>query len=201
MTTDYKLKKRSIMMSGRPRKYFKTTIISISIPEEIKNTLDEVAKELIGEVSEKMRMITFSDVELLQMARDEESKETKEKLHNQYKKSLRYLEKENYQTIKKIFHQHPQKIIILGKLTHIIGLPILLGVGMSRYDWRKFLLLDFLATIVKSAILISVGYYLAESWTRANDFISYLSWFGLLFLLIIIICFVIKKLVRNLWKN
>jgi len=44
MTTDYKLKKRSIMMSGRPRKYFKTTIISISIPEEIKNTLDEVAK-------------------------------------------------------------------------------------------------------------------------------------------------------------
>jgi len=33
-------------------------------------------------------------------------KETKEKLHNQYKKSLRYLEKENYQTIKKIFHHN-----------------------------------------------------------------------------------------------
>jgi len=40
----------------------------------------QTSKELIGEVSEKMRMITFSDVELLQMARDEESKETKEKL-------------------------------------------------------------------------------------------------------------------------
>jgi len=103
--------------------------------------------------------------------------------------------------IKKIFHQHPQKIIILGKLTHIIGLPILLGVGMSRYNWRKFLLFDFLATIIKSALLISVGYYLAESWTKANDFISHLSWFGLLFLLAIIICFVMKKLVKNLWKN
>ena len=103
--------------------------------------------------------------------------------------------------IKKIFHQHPQKIIILGKLTHIIGLPVLLGIGMSRYNWRKFLLFDFLATIIKSALLISVGYYLAESWTKANDFISHLSWFGLLSLLAIIICFVMKKLVKNLWKN
>ncbi len=103
--------------------------------------------------------------------------------------------------IKKLFHQHPKKIIILGKLTHISGLPVLLGVGMSHYNWRKFLLFDFLATIIKSAILISAGYYLAEFWTKANDFVSCLSWFGLLFLLIIIIYFAMKKLIRNLWKN
>jgi hypothetical protein len=37
-------------------------------------------KKLFGEVSEKMKRITFSDVELVEMARNEESKETKEKL-------------------------------------------------------------------------------------------------------------------------
>ncbi len=103
--------------------------------------------------------------------------------------------------MKKLFHRHPKKIIILGKLTHITGLPVLLGVGMSHYDWRKFLFFDFFATIIKSAILISLGYYLAEFWTKASDIISYLSWFSILFIVIIIAYFIIKEATKNLWKN
>jgi len=103
--------------------------------------------------------------------------------------------------IKKIFQRHPKKIIILGKLTHITGLPVLLGVGMSHYDWRKFLFFDFIATIIKSAVLISLGYYLAESWMKANDAISYLSWFGILFIIVIIVYFATKAIIKNLWKN
>ena len=103
--------------------------------------------------------------------------------------------------MKKLFHRHPKKIIILGKLTHITGLPVLLGIGMSYYDWRKFLFFDFWATIIKSAILIFLGYYLAEFWTKASDIISYLSLLGIILFIIIIFYFVIKKSIKNLWKN
>lgn len=103
--------------------------------------------------------------------------------------------------MKKLFQRHPKKIIILGKLTHIVGLPVLLGIGMLHYDWRKFLFFDFLATLIKSAILISLGYYLAEFWTKANDIISYLSLFSTLFILIIIAYFIVKKATKNLWIN
>ncbi len=103
--------------------------------------------------------------------------------------------------MKKLFYRHPKKVIILGKLTHIAGLPVLIGMGMSHYDWRKFLLFDFLATIIKSAILISLGYYLAEFWTKANNIISYLSWFSALLIIGIIIYFIIKKVTANLWTS
>jgi membrane protein DedA with SNARE-associated domain len=93
--------------------------------------------------------------------------------------------------IKKLFYKHPKKTIILGKLTHILGLPILLGLGMLRYPWYKFLLFDFLAAIIKSAILIALGYYLAALWTKANNVISYLSWLGVLLIIIAIIYFII----------
>ena len=102
--------------------------------------------------------------------------------------------------IKKIFCRHPKKIIILGKITHVAGLPILLIAGLSHYDWRKFLFFDFLATIIKSAILIFLGYYFAKQWVEAGDVISYLNLFGLL-LAMIIIYFIIRKIAKNLLKD
>jgi len=126
-----------------------------------------------------------------------------------YKGKKRFFNKFNFseknivraEKIQKLFYTHPTKIIILGKLTHIIGLPILLGAGMMHYSWRRFLLFDLAATLIKSLILLSLGYYLAEFWTKANDVISYASWFIALFIAIIIIYFIIKKLIQDLWGN
>ncbi len=95
--------------------------------------------------------------------------------------------------IKHFFYLYPRKIIVLGKLTHALGLPILLGVGISRYPWPKFLIFDFLATIIKSAVLIGLGYYLAEFWIKLNNVISFLGWFGILFTVIIFTYIIFKR--------
>jgi len=102
---------------------------------------------------------------------------------------------------KKIIHKHPKKVIILGKFTYIIGLPLLLSIGMSHYDWRKFLFFDTIATLIKSFILISLGYYLAGFFTNLNGLIFYVILFSVLFLIAVIIYFIIKRINRNLWKN
>jgi len=73
----------------------------------------------------------------------------------------------------KVFLKNRKKIIIFGKLTHFIGLPVLIACGIMRYPWWKFGLLDLLATIIKSAILVLVGFYFGEFWKGySNIFID-----------------------------
>ena len=79
---------------------------------------------------------------------------------------------------KQNFLRHPRKIIIAGKLTHVLGLPVLIGAGLVRYPWPKFLLFNFLATLIKSAALLSMGYYLADRWQKAESLFSYISLVG-----------------------
>ncbi len=113
--------------------------------------------------------------------------------------SERHLEKTK--KMKRLFHRHPKKIIILGKLTHLFGLPILLGVGMSDYPRYKFLFFDFIATLIKSALLIALGYYLMGLWPKANNVFAYLNWFGILVLVLVLVYFIMKEIANKLFQN
>ncbi len=97
------------------------------------------------------------------------------------------------QDVSQLLHRHPRRIIILAKLTHIVGLPVLLAVGMSHYSWSEFVLFDFIATLVKSALLITLGYYLTESWPRLARVFIILGWPGILFIVLAIIIFLLKN--------
>ncbi len=70
----------------------------------------------------------------------------------------------------KIFFQsNRKKVIVFGKLSHFVGLPILITAGIAQYPWWKFLILDFFATAIKSAFLVAVGYYFGEVWKRYSN--------------------------------
>lgn len=94
--------------------------------------------------------------------------------------------------MKNLFHNHPNKIIVLGKLTHFLGLPILIGAGLTHYSWRKFLIFDLIATLIKSAILIFIGFHLVSLWVRINNTINYAGLVGTLLIIIVVIYLLIK---------
>ena len=52
----------------------------------------------------------------------------------------------------------------------------MLNLGRNRYSWSKFLLLDLIATSIKSAGLIGLGYYLADGWVKAGSVVGKLGW-------------------------
>ncbi len=97
---------------------------------------------------------------------------------------------------KAFFYKHPRKIIVIGKLTHILGLPVLIGAGMARYPWPKFLFFNFLATIVKSALLLSIGYYLADKWQKAESIFSYIGLVGIA-LLVLLLFYLLGRYFKN----
>jgi len=54
------------------------------------------------------------------------------------------------------------KMLFIGKWTHTIGGLVLIGSGMLRLPLPRFILVNLIATIPKSAALFGVGYYAGD---------------------------------------
>ena len=54
------------------------------------------------------------------------------------------------------------KMLFIGKWTHSIGWLVLIGSGMLRLPLPRFMLVNLLATIPKSAVLFGVGYFAGD---------------------------------------
>lgn len=58
--------------------------------------------------------------------------------------------------------QNATRMLLIGKWTHSIGCLVLAGAGMLRVPLPRFLLVNLLATLPKSAVLLGAGYFAGE---------------------------------------
>jgi len=58
--------------------------------------------------------------------------------------------------------QNATRMLFIGKWTHSIGCLVLIGSGMLRLNLTKFILVNLLATVPKSAVLFGFGYFAAD---------------------------------------
>lgn len=56
------------------------------------------------------------------------------------------------------------KMLFIGKWTHTIGFLVLTGSGMLRVPLARFMLVNLVATIPKSAVLFGAGYFAANDY-------------------------------------
>lgn len=75
--------------------------------------------------------------------------------------------------LKKLFHEHPGKTLVLGKLTHIVGVPVLIAAGSVKIPATKFIIYDLSATLIKSFIFIMLGYYAGTLIGPVNKILEY----------------------------
>jgi membrane-associated protein len=54
------------------------------------------------------------------------------------------------------------KMLVIGKWTHSIGWLVLIGSGMLGVPLPRFILVNLLATVPKSAVLFGLGYFAGE---------------------------------------
>jgi membrane protein DedA with SNARE-associated domain len=62
--------------------------------------------------------------------------------------------------------QNAAKMLFIGKWTHSIGCLVLIGAGMLRVPLPRFILVNLAATLPKSALLFSVGYFAGDHYSR-----------------------------------
>ena len=92
--------------------------------------------------------------------------------------------------IVKKYHGH---IIFSGKLTHFLGIPAIMSVGFSQYSWKKFVILDTIATLIKSSALVTAGYSLGFLWPEEEYMFSMVAVSCILLVAIVFYLYQIRK--------
>lgn len=68
---------------------------------------------------------------------------------------------------------HSVKVLVIGKLTHFAGVPVLLAAGLVRIPYRKFIWYDMLATLPKSLIFLLLGFYFGSLTGTISHYLEY----------------------------
>jgi len=73
------------------------------------------------------------------------------------------------------FRDQGGRTLVIGKLTHSLGLVALIAAGISRMKILPFLWFNLLATLPKSLIFLMIGYSLGYAYRRVDAYIFWLS--------------------------
>ncbi len=61
------------------------------------------------------------------------------------------------------------KMLLVGKWTQAIGVVVLIGSGMLRLPLAKFILVNLIGSLPKSAVLFGIGYFLGDRYGVFED--------------------------------
>jgi membrane protein DedA with SNARE-associated domain len=84
-----------------------------------------------------------------------------------------FITAERVQCLEKHFAEHSGKTLIIGKLSHTVGAVVLVAAGVARMPFWKFIWYNLIATLPKSLVLLLIGFYFGEFYTRINTYLDY----------------------------
>ncbi|MCX6713797.1 MAG: DedA family protein [Candidatus Vogelbacteria bacterium] len=85
------------------------------------------------------------------------------------------------------FESHGGKILMTGKLSHVVGAPILVTAGLVKYPIPRFLWFSVIATFIKTFLLLEIGYYLGEAYDRMATYLDYVGFASSLLVVVAIV--------------
>ncbi len=93
--------------------------------------------------------------------------------------------------LKTVMVGHPRKVIVVGKLTHVIGVPVLLTAGITRVRFNIFFLFDLLATLPKTLCFLLVGYYFGAATQTVDKYITEATLIASILLVLIFVAYIV----------
>lgn len=88
--------------------------------------------------------------------------------------------------IKRNFEKNGAKIVFFTKLTTGLCYPTFILAGITKLNFKKFLLFSFLGGIVWSSLLVILGFYFGQLAEKIENYIKYSGWiiFGIAIFLV-----------------
>ncbi len=95
--------------------------------------------------------------------------------------------------LKSHFVNHGAKVLLVGK-TQALGSAILTAAGISKMPYIRFLWVNMAGTIIKTALLVGLGYYFGEAYVALDDYITKIA---LISSFVLIVGFIMYQLYRK----
>ncbi|MFH0776166.1 MAG: DedA family protein [Patescibacteria group bacterium] len=80
---------------------------------------------------------------------------------------------ERVKQLERHFAKHSGKTLVIGKLSHAVGIVVLFAAGIAKVPFWKYIWYNFLPTLPKSLILILIGFYFGETYGKINSYLDY----------------------------
>ena len=93
----------------------------------------------------------------------------------------------------KAFHKHTGKTLLVGKISHLVGVIPLVSAGIAKISFWRFLFYNTAATIPKSLLLITIGYYFGKGYSGINSTLDYIG-LATIFVVIILLAIYWRKI-------
>src|SRR5258708_4268822 len=75
--------------------------------------------------------------------------------------------------ISKMWFEHPIKTMFVSKLAYGFSIPLLVTAGLAHMPYRKFIWHALHVTIFQYGLIMTLGYYLGQSYMAAGNYIKY----------------------------
>lgn len=96
-------------------------------------------------------------------------------------------------TAERYFKKYGVRTMLVGKIGHGIGWPIMVGAGSARMPYGKFFTVSASIALIKSAVLISLGYYYGAHYRTLIDHLGKTGLILTTFALICIVYLILKN--------
>lgn len=97
---------------------------------------------------------------------------------------------ERLKRVENHFYSNPIRTFLLAKFAHGLGSIVWVSAGVSKVSYKKILFINFFSTVLKSLILILIGYYFGRAYVKLN---VYLNLLGLALIIILIVGYFITQ--------
>jgi membrane protein DedA with SNARE-associated domain len=101
------------------------------------------------------------------------------------------------------FQKHAGKTLVIGKFSHGLGSIVLFAAGLGKVPYRRFFWYNLFSTMLKSFILITIGYYFGYAYQKIDvyfDKAAYVIPMGIVIIGLVYYYFT-KKAAKSLLKG
>jgi len=95
------------------------------------------------------------------------------------------------------FRNHSIKTVIFAKFAHGVGTAIQIAAGIARIDFSKYLFINFLGTVLKTLILMSIGYYVGGSYVKIDGYLNTFALIMISIFLFLFLYYLSHKYIKN----
>lgn len=104
----------------------------------------------------------------------------------------------NYEIeLKDYFNKYGGRTIVLAKISHGLGWPVMVAMGSAEIPFKKFITYCSLTSIFKTAILISIGYFYFEDYSYIVYYLGSAASAFTVILFLIVVFYLINKTFLN----
>jgi membrane protein DedA with SNARE-associated domain len=108
---------------------------------------------------------------------------------------------EHLERIENHFRHHPGKTLLMGKMAHGLGGFFLTAAGLAKMHFGSFLFYNFIPTVFKTLLLLSIGYYFGNAYVQIGKYLDTTALIFLLFVFILtFLYFIIPIIIRRRFR-